>query len=570
MNRLTLKPSNLFKLSASLLLLSQLSACGGTEQDKGTMEMPSTVVSGVALDGHIARAKVFLDLDNNGTRDPWEPYAFTDDQGYFSYNPITGVDYCADPSDEELNLYCLRSARAIDKAVLRVDGGYDVLTGEPFVGQLSRRLSQKHATPQSVTVLSPMTTLLTDVASNMDKSIIMASLGIDETDLDVDYLNTDGQGSVDSALFNTAVKVHKVVTVLADRLEDTYDEIGAQSGTPNDLSARVYRHLAKQLTQNPQNLSSALDNRALLNATLAAVESDTREIYRQRKLALPTHHAGELNLDRAVDNARRVAQVVEQLIPPHQPMDPATLTGRARAVETLVIKALEEDHYHHDDSIERATEFLLSADRQDLVQELVHSLSQPNADVAMLVRNRFDHDLDSPEGIARASRLPDNAMPLRNLVGQTIRVSDLDLGQGPDRLKDSEIKIYFQGDQQASKGRFNACVKYIEDAHENGTLGEANTRGELVQGQWSLMGAERNQGESYSLLLTIKFLGSTHQAIIKPAGYETVNGMEHMRVRFDQSGGMRAWHSEDGLQAFTSIPSSHAQCRQVLPSRVGL
>lgn len=570
MNRLTLKSLSLLKLSLGTLLLSQLSACGGTEQDKGTAENVSVVISGVALDGHVARAKVFLDLDNNGTRDPWEPYAFTDDQGYFSYNPITGVDYCAAPLDDELNLYCLRSNRPIKQTVLRVDGGYDVLTGEPLIGQLSRRLNQSPPDPRMVTVLSPLTTLLTDVSTTMDKAIIMTTLGIDATDLDVDYLNTDGQGSVDAALFNTALKLHKVVSVLADRVEDTYDEIGAQSGTPNDLTARVYRHLSKQLIQNPQSIGNALENRALLNAIMAGVEADTREIYRQRKLTLPTAHTGELDFNRVIDNARRVAQVVEQLIPSHQPVDSATLTGRARAVETIVIKAIEEDHYHHDESIERATAFLLDSNRQDLVQELVRSLSQPNADVATLVRHRFEHDLDTPAGIARASRLPDNALPLRDLVDQQIRVSDWDLGRAPDQLKDSEIKIYFQGAQHATKGRFTACVKYIEDAHENGTLGEANTRGELVKGQWSLMGAERNQGESYSLLLTIQFLGATHQAIIKPAGYEVVNGVEQMRVRFDQSGGMRAWHSQDGLQATVSIPTTHAQCRQRLPSRVGL
>lgn len=565
-----LKPIALLKLSACVFLGSQLTACGGAEQDKGTVNSVSQVISGVALDGHIARSKVFLDLDNNGTRDPWEPYAFTDDQGYFSYNPITGVDYCADPSDEELFLHCLRTTRTIDQTVLRIDGGYDVLTGEPFIGQLSRRMARSNPDPRTIAVVSPLTTVITDVKSTMDKSVVLASLGINEQDLDVDYLNTDGQGNVDSALFNTALKVHKVVTVLADRLEDTYTEIGAQAGTPNDLSAHIYRHLAKQLIQSFQNVDNALDDVALLNTVLAAVESDTREIYRQRKFDLPLAQPGAIDFSRVVSNARNVAKVVDQMVPPDQAMDRATLAGRARAVETLVIKSLEEDNHHHDSSIDRAAEFLLRTDRPDLVQELISSLSRPNADVSNLVRHGFEHGLDDAAGIARASRLPDNSLPFRDLVGQQIRVSDLDLGQSPNWLKDSEIEVYFQGNSHATRGRFDACVKYIEDANENGTLGEGNTRGELIKGHWSLMGADNNQGESYSLLLTIKFLGATHQAIIKPGGYETVNGVEHMRVRFDHTGAMRAWHSEDGLQPTVSVPASHRECRQRLPSRVGL
>ena len=130
------------KLSVAITI-AMLSACGGSGQDEGVAATQAQKQSfaGLAIDGHLARAKVYIDSDNNGTRDAWEPYAFTDNDGYYSFNPNTLKDYCADNASKEDAQYCLRTERSYDNAVIRTEGGYDALTGEPFAGQMSRRLN---------------------------------------------------------------------------------------------------------------------------------------------------------------------------------------------------------------------------------------------------------------------------------------------------------------------------------------------------------------------------------------------------------------------------------------------
>ena len=130
-------------LSAALL-----SACGGTGQDDGSPSSFTQEFSGAVLDGYLARATVFLDSNNNGTRDAWEAFAFTDNNGYYSFNPDSGIDYCADSATAQQQQYCLVSRTGHTNVVVRVDGGYDVLTGEPFLGQLTRCLLYTSPSPR--------------------------------------------------------------------------------------------------------------------------------------------------------------------------------------------------------------------------------------------------------------------------------------------------------------------------------------------------------------------------------------------------------------------------------------
>ncbi len=118
-----------------------IAGCGGTGQDEGSPSQQLQEFGGSVIDGYLARASVFLDTNNNGTRDAWEPSAFTDNEGFYSYNPRTDTDYCADTATEQQQQYCLSTAVQYDNVVVRVDGGYDVLTGEPFLGQMTRRVN---------------------------------------------------------------------------------------------------------------------------------------------------------------------------------------------------------------------------------------------------------------------------------------------------------------------------------------------------------------------------------------------------------------------------------------------
>ncbi len=555
----------------TVILLGLISACGGTGQDAGTAKPYSQTFQGVAVDGYVARSLVFIDYDNNGTRSPSEPMAFTDDNGYYSYNPITNTDYCATDTPETEAIYCLQSLLQIDSAVIRVDGGYDVLTGEPFVGQMSRRETITDANTVVNSVVSPLTSLFTEVNTPTQRESILTALNITESDLDVDYLNDGGNSTINASLLNKALKVHKVVTVLSDRVEDTYGEIGSTVGTPNDLTSVVYRNLANEFSDREISIDTVLTNTEILSDVILQTENDAKSIYDGKELDLPPlNPTGNAIPDylRASQHAANVVNIIDVVMSPEDTtISQEDVTGRARAVEAFVIKTLEEGETA-DTSIDQAAAFFLEETSEQLVDTLVTSLSAGDADLVQLVDSDFK--FGDTEEVEATAQLPQGTEAFSFLAGKSLRVSDLDLGWGPNNLKDSEVEAYFHGQGSETSGSFDACVKYIDEANVDGTLGEANTRGELISGYWSLLGAEDNNGESYSLLLTIEFLGATYQAIMKPSGMVTVGDTEVHAFRFDHGNIIKTWHSSLGLVDYETLPTSNADCEARLPSRHNL
>lgn len=564
--------SNSFRVLSLASAVGLITACGGTGQDNGTASTFEQTFSGVAIDGHLARATVFLDTNNDGTRNPWEPFAFTDDEGYYSYNPNTGRDYCASNATPQEAQYCLRTSVEHSEVVVRVDSGYDILTGEPFVGQMSRRLTNLNDTPVTDTVVSPISSLLTNVRNETDQNSVLSSLGLESDDLDVDYYNTDGSGAINSGLLNTAVKVHKVVSLLSDRITDTYDEIGSESGTPNDATSAVYSELANQLLNSGSNLDTTLSDRTAMASVLDSAEEQMRAVYERKEFDLPADMGSTSspeNFNRVIDVSNNIVNIVNSVINPTATLNQSDVIGRTRAIESVVIKGLEETS--DDTTIENATNFFTNTDNSDLVSSLLSTLASDTADISTLSTNDFTgDDFDSEEEINQVARLPVDALPFTQIGGMQLRVSDLDLGYAPDELDDSEVEFYFNGDATDLSGMFQACVKHIDGANIDGTLGEGSTRGELVDGYWSLLGATDSSMQSYSLLITIDFLGATYQAILKPAGSETIDNVEYKRIRFDNDGEVRAWHSLNGMTASGSIPTTDEECAEMLPSRIGI
>lgn len=561
------------KLALALSTSIALVGCGGSGQDDGAIGS-KTVFSGQAIDGYLARSTVYLDSNNNGTRDAWEAWAFTDNDGYYSYNPKTNTDYCAVDATPQQTQYCLRTNVSHSNVVIRIDGGYDVTTGEPFLGQMSRRVNALDQTEISNSIVSPLTTLLSDVTNTNERASVLSALNIQESDLNIDYLNTDGSGAVNAPLLNTALKIHKVVSVLSDRLTDTYTEIGEDFGTPNDATSSVYPSLAQQILNARQldsssNLDSVLSNKSSLVSALDAAENTLRSIYERKDIVLPPDMGSADNYGaflRVTNLASEVSNVVNSLIDRNSlNFDLDEAKGSARALEALVIKTVQETS-SDDTSIDSAIDFFKN---NSLVDDLKTSLNQNNFDLIALINSNFSTDIDTIEKITNKTTFPIDVSPFTEIAGKQIKISDLDLGS-PSDLEDKELEIYFSGETGDIEGAFTACVKYIDDTTLEDGLGDGNTRGELIYGFWSLLGASTGNVESYSLLITLTFLGTTYQAIMKPAGEETVNSTLYKKVRFDFDGDLVSFHSEDGIVNAGSIPTTNAECQTRLPTRVGL
>ena len=552
--------------SSSILVLVN---CGGTGQDSGQVSSFNQQFSGTAIDGHLARATIFIDSNNNGTREAWERYAFTDNEGFYSFNPNSGTDYCSPTATPQESEYCLSSNVEHGNIVLRIDGGYDIFTGEPFHGQLSRRIDADELDGSENTLITPLTSLMTHAATPEEEDAILESLSINRSDLDIDYLNTDGNGEVNEELFSTALKVHKVVTVLGDMLTDNYDEIGENFFTPNDASNTVYENLAEQISIANQPIEQILESQPILALVLEDSEDELREIYENREFDLPADLGNPVNLgefERIVQVSTQINDVVDSLVDTDSELPGEDAAGGASALESLVIKIIEDDNGNNN-SIDNAIEFFTDNANTELVETIIDGLGEPTRDINALVNNDFSgSDFDSVEEISNIINLPDDVMPFTGIVNQQMHILDLDLGRAPNNLNDSEIIFYFDGSE--SEGSFMACIKYIDGANQDGTLGEGNTRGELVDGFWSLLAADANN-ESYSMLITLTYLETTYQAIIKPAGNETIGDINYELVRFDFDNELTTWHGF-GLSDIDSLPSSDEDCRNRLPSRIGL
>lgn len=554
------------KLSLSLLITLALAGCGGSVQDQGEVTKHADTIQGIAIDGYLARSTVYLDYDNNGTRAPWEPWAFTDNDGYFSFNPKTQKNYCASDASAEHKNYCLRNNRPITNTVLRVQGGYDVQTGEPFVGQISRRIEDEVSSTTPV-VISPLTALITDAANEADKNKILSTLNIQAEDLDVDYLNTDNNNSVDSNLLNASIKTHKIVELLVRTVGENFDELNSQSGAANDLSAVIYSAIGQGLSQNTtHHMDGLFQNPQLIIEMVNHINHEAMQLSDNWELGGPITPPSSAEIEQVAKRVNEIARSVNELIPDHGDFNAENVLGAARLVQTLVNQAIDGNRSESFNNIVHAIQ---NPADQVAVQTLIAELNEEGADVGVLSSLNFIPSQFSESDPFDFANLWDGVVPFQNITGKQMRVSDMDLGSAPNNLKDSELEIYFEGSQNALSGSFKACVKYIEDANSNGTLGEGNTRGELVQGQWSLL-SPNQLGQSTSLLLVIEFMGAKYQGILKPAGNKELDGKTYQRVRFDNAGELREWLSEVGLVTTESLPKSHQDCRARLPSRVGL
>ncbi|HMW47165.1 MAG TPA: hypothetical protein PK011_04805 [Marinagarivorans sp.] len=553
-----------FKLTVLALSLALLTNCGGTDQDRGSAAVNNsagseTTLKGLAIDGHLARAKVYIDSDNNGVRDAWEPFAFTDNEGYFSYNPNSQKNYCASNATAEESQYCLKPARQYDNASLRITGGYDSLTGEPFIGQLSLRLKDVNSNQ----VISPLSSLIGGL-SDSQSATLLGKLGLKSSDLTTDY--TAPGANVNGELLNNAVKIHKVASLLGKKIGAVYTALGDENGMPSDGTSHAYQELARALSGYNGSLDEALTDANLLKSVAKNAEQAVQKRYQDKELPLPSQSGDEAKFDVIVERLQALAPLINQLLPPVKNTTAEDARAGARAVEVLGVKAVNEKE--KDPATDRAFKFF--RDNAAANQELLAGLGSEQADISQLTEHMFsDEDVKNPQGIKHLGQVDASAVPFNSVAGKQLHVADMDLGQKPNNLKDIEFELYFAGDGAASAGSFTACAKYIKKAKADGSLGKGNSRGELIKGFWSQMD-NQNKTHNYSLLLTFEFLGAKYQAIMKSVGSRTIDGTLYQALRFDNNDEYRIWYSAKGLEAQTTLPTSSSECQSRLPSRVGI
>ncbi len=253
MSHITLKTPKVSLLAAASAALF-ITACGGGGGGGGSGSLVSSnTLRGLAVDGYLQGATVFLDMNRNGVQDTGEPMTATDLSGRYT-----------------LDLGAI--TQTVTGLPIVVTGGVDSDTGLAFTGKLSAPVESAN----QAQVVTPLTTLVdamvtnnyaADVASAKQK--VATALG-----LTVDQLASDPVAAIASnpGIYTQAVTLQRSIQLLAaanartgDASHESHERvikaiahaIRAQV-TPVDVSQLV-AGLPLASSNAAQQLASALD-----------------------------------------------------------------------------------------------------------------------------------------------------------------------------------------------------------------------------------------------------------------------------------------------------------------------
>jgi len=229
----------LFLVSALAAGLT-LSSCDTPNQDSSGVDTRQAL-NGLAVDGRVAGGKVWVDRNNNFELDDFEPYSYTDSDGYYSQNLITGANYCALPeiSDEYIR-HCLVYGSSTDAMIIRIKGGIDLSTLEPLKGvmAMSSTITESSAVTVTPLVLSPLTTLLSAITDDTQKQNIRTALGItSDDDLRLDFSKMETAAA--QRLMANAVAVQTMMDILTSAADSGNAESLTQKNIINSITQKI-------------------------------------------------------------------------------------------------------------------------------------------------------------------------------------------------------------------------------------------------------------------------------------------------------------------------------------------
>ncbi len=546
---------NILKYALASVGAMSLAACsGGGEvgsQDVGTGEQ-SRVFSARVIDGYLAGATVYVDQNENGKLDAFEPRALTDADGFFSYNHITGVDYCAANASASDAAHCLRGAIASNASVLiRTNGGYDTITGLPFEGALSLRSSDLDR--NDLRLVTPQTSMLADGSSTQEKldALIQAGILPPSGSLDDDpyegalggpalraqlatilaritgeaaELATQGFPSfsdVESGAWTTAyIEAAKKMQLVDGRGNGTF---GEKFATTADVQELLRRAVHQYLNPNqPMPADYTLPNEAAAAPLLASVPY----LAQLSEMLAGRMESDVATLREIIAAQRLMAITAERMI--KNPLDPEIADAMAWAVNQLA-----------------------QADRlgSDLTQ-----LGDDDIDPSVLVDPDFDFDPVSNSISASAKIPPEAAMAFSALANTSFGV---EVNKRDER---GAALFYIGGDSGARAGDLDVCVRFRDDSGDFDTGSASDPDGAmLINGRWSLL-------NDHSLVLNIDVAGGVRSMLLKSVG---VNGLDR-EYRFNFGSEFSGWSgSAPAPLAPSSVPTSDATCRTALIDAFG-
>ena len=506
-----------------------LAGCSSDNPDAGSA-VSKTPVSGTAVDGYIAGATVYIDSNNNGRKNAGEPSAITDQNGYFStgkeIDGEDGVDYCASGASALQKIHCLKTTEIGSGFVIRTFGGFDVYTGEPFLGSLARRVTPDEDGVVANQMISPLTSMLVDISDEEDQENLLDFFGLADVDLDEDFLDSDGYSA---ERVNGAIKLHKIVTLFSEALLEQYEEFGEERSFPETPNAIIYKALATQLAE-----SDVLNQSTLTNAFNAAQDA-IRDLYEDNEdVSLP---GGTVASGSAVTNALDMIELVDDVLPAIADFDDAK--ARVIGIETVLKKMVDGDNVA--DVIAEAEDV-----NSDLYTEIQLALEAEGGDVDFTALTEVNYnapdytDIDIVGGGSFA-----------NLANQQLYIN---LNDGD---KTGSGYIFFNSEEDASAGELKVCLEY-DDGDDLSTEFE-ETEGVLLPGTWMAIDDSK---------LILSLAGSLSLNLADKG----MNEDDEHRYTLSYGGETRSWLSDEGLldevqsENTVALPVDDASCESLLNS----
>ncbi len=552
-----------FKPCVTIVMLFALLSCGSEEQDKGSVDSVENL-SGVAIDPYLINATVYIDTNANGMIDSWEPRALTDENGYFSVS-MDGVDYCADSEEEEFK-YCLQSSVDTASGLIRVIGGYDSVTEEPFSGELSVRVENLGSGAVINNVITPLTTIVAVAETDEDVEKQLSLLGITSSDLGVDYLS----GTVRTDLLTATEKIVRAIGLVANLFDSYYDELGEDENLPTNSAGIVFNNITPLLSENSNLDINSVFSESVLRGILEGTENDIVNLYTEAELDLPgvkiTSEEGEsLFADKLAHMYDRLAQIltmVDDIYSSRVFDSPEEAFATVRIVEVVQQRMINEDSAAPDGDIDLLVDLATDAENANN-EQLFEQLARNDVDISALVETDFSSEAE----VLNVVNYDSEVTPFELLPGKKLLVNDPD--NFTTRKKHARAELYFMGDQGATQGSLAMCIKSLSgdaavgsnvNSRNDDLLESGDSYGrysEAAKGRWRIL----NSG--YSVLIEIDFAGGTYSAILKK-GAPIGEGDQHRYVyRFDLDDDLERWSSVEGLVLQDGTePASDSVCKQ--------
>lgn len=504
---------------ASLAAAVAISGCSSDNPDEGS-SLTTTSISGTAVDGYVAGATVYIDNNNNGRKNAGEASALTDKDGYFSTGK-DGTDYCASEATSLQAIHCLKTSEVGSGFVIRTFGGFDLYTGEPFLGSLARRVTPDGDGVVANQMVSPLTSMLVDVTDVDEQQDLLDFFGLASSDLDADFLDDAGYNA---NTVNSAIKLHKIVTLFSEVFSAQYEEFGEERTFPETPNAIIYKALATRLAA-----SSVLDNTTLTNAFNDA-QAAIRALYdADEDVSAPA----SISSTSSVQNALDMIGLIDNAIPTTTLF--ADAKTRVIGVETVLKKMVDGDG----DVAAAVTE--AGNTGSGLYTAIDSALAGGDVDFSALTKVNYNAPDYADVAIVGGGSFAD-------LANKQLFINLNDDGQTGSGY------IFFNSDDGASGGELKLCLRY--DDGDSNTAKFEETNGVLFSGTWLSL--------------------DDSKLVLKLAGALSLNlsdkGMRNTQYRYSLSygGDTLSWLSDDGIlddaesQSVTEQPTNDASCQTLL------